>query len=41
MEYNAKVAQDAQDEVKDLVQQFPEYAKKILDMVSEYEKALA
>ncbi len=41
MEYNAKVAQDAQDEVKDLVQKFPEYAKKILDMVSEYEKALA
>ena len=41
MEYNAKVAQDAQDEVKDLVQQFPEYAKKILEMVSEYEKALA
>ena len=41
MEYNAKMAQDAQDEVKDLVQKFPEYAKKILDMVSEYEKALA
>lgn len=41
MEYNAKVAQDAQDEVKDLVQKFPEYAKKIFDMVSEYEKALA
>lgn len=41
MEYNAKAAQDAQDEVKDLVQKFPEYAKKIIDMVSEYEKALA
>lgn len=41
MEYNAKAAQDAQDEVKDLVQKYPEYAKKILDMVSEYEKALA
>ena len=40
MEYNAKAAQDAQDEVKDLVQKFPEYAKKILDMVSEYEKAM-
>ncbi len=41
MEYNAKAAQDAQDEIKDLVQKFPEYAKKTLDMVSEYEKALA
>lgn len=41
MEYNAKMAQDAQDEVKDLVQKYPEYAKGILDMVSDYEKALA
>lgn len=41
MEYNAKVAQEAQDEVKDMVAQFPEYAKKILDMVNDYEKALA
>ena len=41
MEYNAKAAQNAQDEVKDLVQKFPEYAKKIIDMVSEYEMALA
>ena len=41
MEYNAKMAQDAQDEVKDVVQTFPEYAKKILEMVSDYERALA
>ena len=41
MEYNAKIAQDAQDEVKDIVDQYPEYAEKILDMVSHYEKALA
>ena len=41
MEYNAKVAQEAQDEVKDMVAQFPEYAKKILDLVNDYEKALA
>lgn len=41
MEYNAKMAQDAQDEVKDLVQKYPEYAQRILDMVSEYERALA
>ena len=41
MEYNAKVAQDAQDEVKDMVSKFPEYAKKILDLVNDYERALA
>lgn len=41
MEYNAKVAQEAQDEVKDVVEKYPEYAKRILDMVSEYEEALA
>ena len=37
MEYNARVAQDAQDEVKDMVSKFPEYAKKILDLVNDYE----
>lgn len=41
MEYNAKTAQDAQDEVKDLVQKYPDHAQKILDMVAEYERALA
>lgn len=41
MEYNAKAAQEAQDEVKDIVEQYPEYAEKILDLVSDYEKALA
>ncbi len=41
MEYNAKMAQDAQDEVKDVVNTFPEYAKKILELVSDYERALA
>lgn len=41
MEYNAKVAQEAQDEVKDIVDKYPEYAKKILDLVADYEKALA
>ena len=41
MEYNAKVAQEAQDEVKDIVDKYPEYAEKILDLVSDYEKALA
>jgi hypothetical protein len=41
MEYNAKMAQQAQDEVKDIVNKYPQYAKNILDLVSEYEKALA
>lgn len=41
MEYNAKAAQDAQDEVKDIVAQYPEYAQKVLDMVSEYEAEIA
>lgn len=41
MEYNAKIAQEAQDEVKDIVEKYPEYAEPILDMVSDYEKANA
>lgn len=41
MEYNAQAAQEAQDEVKDIVAQYPEYARSIVNIVSEYEKALA
>ncbi len=41
MEYNAGKAQEAQGEVKDIVENYPEYAEKLLDLVSEYEKALA
>lgn len=41
MEYNAKAAQEAQGEVQDIVEKYPEYAEKILDLVSDYEKALA
>ncbi|MDE6053710.1 MAG: hypothetical protein K2G55_08115 [Lachnospiraceae bacterium] len=41
MEYNAKAAQEAQDEVKDIMAKYPEYAERILDLVSDYEKALA
>lgn len=41
MEYNAKAAQEAQDEVKDIVNQYPEYAKRILELVSGYEKDLS
>lgn len=41
MEYNARIAQEAQDEVKDIVEKYPEYAEKLLELVSDYEKALA
>jgi hypothetical protein len=41
MEYNAKMAQQAQDEVKDIVNNYPQYAQNILNLVSDYEKALA
>ncbi len=40
MEYNAKAAQEAQDEVKDIMAKYPEYAERILDLVSGYEKLL-
>lgn len=40
MEYNAKAAQEAQDEVKDIVEKYPEYAEGILNLVSDYEKVL-
>lgn len=41
MEYNGKMAHTAQEEVKDLVARYPQYAKEILDMVSEYEEQYA
>lgn len=41
MEYNAKAAQEAQDEVKDIMARYPQYAETISDLVSGYEKVLA
>lgn len=41
IEYNNMVAQNAQNDVRGVVEGYPEYAEKILDLVSEYEKALA
>ena len=39
MDYNKQViAAKAQDEIKDLVDKYPRYAKEILEIVSEYEK---
>ena len=41
IEYNNQIAQNAQNEVRGVVAGYPEYAEKILDLVAEYEKALA
>ena len=39
MDYNKEViAGNAQAEIKDLVEQYPKYAKEILDIVGQYEK---
>lgn len=39
MDYNKEViANNAQNEIKDLVDKYPKYAKEILDIVGEYEK---
>ena len=38
MEYNSDIAQNAQNEIKELVQLYPEYTKNILDVVAEYER---
>ncbi|MBQ8591364.1 MAG: hypothetical protein IJ485_01235 [Lachnospiraceae bacterium] len=37
MEYNRTIANNASQEVKDLVEEYPQYAKEILQIVSEYE----
>ncbi len=41
MDYNTDVAQAAQDEIKDIVDKYPQYAKEIVNIVSEYEKAFS
>ena len=41
IEYNNQIAQNAQNDVRGVVAGYPEYAEKILDLVAEYEKALA
>ncbi len=38
MEYNSDIATTAQNEIKELVSLYPEYTKKILDIVAEYER---
>ncbi len=39
MDYNTGIAQTAQNEIKDIVDKYPQYAQEIVDIVSEYEKA--
>lgn len=41
MDYNTDVAQAAQDEIKDIVDKYPQYANEIVNIVSEYEKAFS
>lgn len=41
MDYNTNIAQTAQDEIKDIVDKYPQYAKEIVTIVSEYEKAFS
>jgi len=41
MDYNTNIAQTAQDEIKDIVDKYPQYAKEIVNIVSEYEKAFS
>lgn len=38
MEYNGKLAESAQGEIKSLVEEFPSYAPEIMELVSQYEK---
>ncbi len=37
MEYNELVAKESQEEIKELVEEYPKYAKEILKIVEEYE----
>lgn len=41
MDYNTNIAQTAQNEIKDIVDKYPQYAKEIVNIVSEYEKAFS
>lgn len=41
MDYNTEVARTAQEEIKDIADKYPQYAKEIVDVISEYEKAFS
>lgn len=38
MEYNTGIAKNAQEEIKDIADKYPQYAKEIVDVISEYER---
>jgi len=38
LEYNQHIAEERKDEIKKLVEEYPEYAKEILKIVSEYDE---
>ena len=40
MEYNARLCEDAQSQVQQIAQQYPAQAVEILDMLTEYQKAI-
>ena len=39
IDYNTEVAKNAQGEIKDIVDKYPQYSKEIANVISEYEKA--
>lgn len=39
IDYNTEIAKNAQGEIKDIVDKYPQYSKEIANVISEYEKA--
>lgn len=38
MDYNTGIARNAQEEIKDIADKYPQYSKEIMDVISEYER---
>ncbi len=41
MDYNTGIARNAQEEIKDIADKYPQYSKEIMDVISEYERAFS
>lgn len=41
MDYNTGIARNAQEEIKDIADKYPQYSKEIMDVITEYEKAFS
>lgn len=41
MDYNTEIARHAQEEIKDIADKYPQYAKDIVGVIAEYEKAFS